>query len=175
MPIFQLFFLLFTSLYSEDFTSEAKDLSRDLKLSLVKNLTDKISSDGPLSAISFCNTNVKLIAKNSAGDRMNFYEFGRTSHKVRNEANNPKLFMEAFLKEFQGKSQKENKDFIVISLESKKKVYLEPLYIQPTCLVCHGENISTDVSQKIKELYPNDKATGFRLGEFRGFIWIKEK
>jgi hypothetical protein len=30
------------------------------------------------------------------------------------------------------------------------------------------------VSNKFNELYPNDKATGFKLGEFRGFIWVKE-
>ncbi len=175
MQILIYFLFLTSSIYSENFVSEAKSLSDDLKLSLIKNLTDKISIDGPVSAISYCNTNIKFISKNSAGDRINNFEFGRTSHKIRNESNIPNSFMESYLKEFQGKTQKENKDFIVHLLETKKKVYIEPLYIQPTCLVCHGENISSDVSQKIKEIYPNDKATGFKLGEFRGFIWIKEK
>ncbi len=163
-------------MHSADFLVEAQQLSRDLKSSLVKNLTEKISSEGPVSAVSYCHTNVKPIAKTAAGDRMKVYEFGRTSHKVRNEGNIPASFMESYLNEFAGKTQKEiSKEYILHTLENQKKVYLEPLYIQPTCLVCHGESISKDVSQKINELYPKDKAVGFKLGEFRGFVWVKEK
>lgn len=28
---------------------------------------------------------------------------------------------------------------------------------------------------KIQKLYPQDKATGFKLNDFRGFVWVKEK
>ena len=61
-------------MYSADFLVEAQQLSRDLKSSLVKNLTEKISSEGPVSAVSYCHTNVKPIAKTAAGDRMKVYE-----------------------------------------------------------------------------------------------------
>jgi len=35
--------------------------------------------------------------------------------------------------------------------------------------------LSPQVSEKIKSLYPQDQAIGFKQGEFRGFIWVKEK
>ncbi|NOT80375.1 MAG: DUF3365 domain-containing protein [Bacteriovoracaceae bacterium] len=60
-------------------------------------------------------------------------------------------------------------------LENGKKTYIEPLFVQAQCLTCHGEGIAPNVAQKIKELYPNDQATGFKLNEFRGLVWIKEK
>ena len=56
-----------------------------------------------------------------------------------------------------------------------KRAYVEPLFIQPVCLKCHGPNVSQSVNDKIKALYPEDEATGFKAGEFRGLLWIKEQ
>ena len=56
-----------------------------------------------------------------------------------------------------------------------KKAYMEPLYVGPQCLSCHGETLSGELKEKLNELYPNDQATGFKLGQFRGLIWIKQK
>ena len=39
---------------------------------------------------------------------------------------------------------------------------------QALCLNCHGELMSTPVKAKIKQLYPGDKATGFKVGDIRG-------
>jgi len=40
------------------------------------------------------------------------------------------------------------------------------------CLQCHGpeEEINPETLQKIKTLYPNDKATGYSINELRG-LW----
>jgi hypothetical protein len=36
------------------------------------------------------------------------------------------------------------------------------------CLNCHGESISPEVDAKLKALYPNDQARGFKEGDLRG-------
>lgn len=36
------------------------------------------------------------------------------------------------------------------------------------CLVCHGEEIAPEVGAAIRELYPEDKAVGYRVGDIRG-------
>jgi hypothetical protein len=36
------------------------------------------------------------------------------------------------------------------------------------CLQCHGLDIAPPVAEKIAELYPYDKATGYREGDIRG-------
>lgn len=36
------------------------------------------------------------------------------------------------------------------------------------CVKCHGESIEAEVEAKLKELYPNDQARGFKEGDLRG-------
>ena len=42
------------------------------------------------------------------------------------------------------------------------------------CLSCHGENIPADVDAKLKELYPNDQARGFKEGQLRGAFTLAQ-
>ena len=166
------------TLWADEFETESKQLATDLKQSLMKNLMGHISSSGVESAIGFCQINVKPIAKEAAKDRINKYEFGRTSHKIRNSANTPKDWMLPLLEQF--KTIKF--DVTKVSTYSQtgklpdgKRYYAEPLFVQAQCLACHGENVNASLNKKITALYPEDKATGFKLSEFRGMIWIKEK
>lgn len=124
----------------------------------------------------FCHFNVIPIARDAAKNRIKKYDFGRTSHKIRNVANSPQPWAVQYLTEFKGKKKREvKKTFIIHKRENSKRVYMEPLYVESKCLICHGENVRGSLKDKIQELYPLDKATGFKLGEFRGFIWVKEK
>lgn len=173
---FLIFILCLSSAFADEFENEARILAKDLKSSLMKNLSEKISKDGVLKAIPFCHSNVRPIAKAAAKGRESKYEFGRTSHRVRSASNRPTDWMEKYLVDFQGSFKKDNKpDHIIHNFKNSKKAYLEPLYVEAKCLLCHGENVSQEVNNEIQRLYPGDKATGFKLGEFRGFIWIKEK
>lgn len=175
--IFSLSLVLFSQYsFSGSFEVEAKLLASDLKKSLMKNLSEEISKNGAVKAIPFCHENVRPIAKEAAGERLAKYEFGRTSHKLRNKSNEPQVWLNSYLKEFEGTFKGDvKKDYIVHQFETGKKAYLEPLFVQAQCLTCHGEILTKDVKNKLKDIYPEDKATGFKLNEFRGFIWIKEK
>ncbi len=89
--------------------------------------------------------------------------------------NRPQAWVEYYLKEFQGKLKSDiTKNSLLIEHEGKR-IYLEPLFVEAKCLLCHGDKVSTQVSEKIKSLYPQDQAIGFKQGEFRGFIWVKER
>lgn len=46
-----------------------------------------------------------------------------------------------------------------------------PMKEQP-CAACHGTNVSPEVQARIRALYPDDQATGFKPGELRGAIAI---
>ncbi len=177
LKYFLMMFIYSSMVFSlEDrFVIEASNLASDLKESLMQNLSEKISQHGVVEAVPFCHANVISIAKGAAKDRIEKYKFGRTSNKVRNSANKPEPWVINYLKEFEGKKKGEiKKDYIVHKSKNGTRVYVEPLYVEAKCLMCHGEKVSQKVSDKIKELYPDDKATGFKLGEFRGFMWIKE-
>lgn len=160
----------------DNFKSEAQLLASDLKMSLMKNLSEKISKEGVVEAVPFCHSNVKSIAKIAAKERTKKYEFGRTSHKIRNTSNTPQPWAIKYLDQFAGTMKSDTSEkYIIHKLKDSKRVYLEHLYVEAKCLLCHGENVQKNVMAKTQELYPKDQATGFKLGEFRGFIWVKEK
>lgn len=158
------------------FTEEAPALAAALKGGLVKGLTEAIQKDGPEQAIAFCQANVAQLAKTAAGEKAQRYTFGRTSHKVRNPKNAAEPWVEPYLKRLAGKSKDDVKEtHFLVTLADKKQAWLEPLWVQPMCTTCHGETLAPGVAAKVKALYPADAATGFKAGEFRGFLWIREK
>jgi hypothetical protein len=54
--------------------------------------------------------------------------------------------------------------------------YMKALPTQELCVQCHGsaDKITPAVQARLKELYPDDKATGFGIGAIRGAITIKK-
>ena len=52
---------------------------------------------------------------------------------------------------------------------------LEKPTVGEVCLKCHGENIDPAVKAKLGELYPNDKATGYKLGDLRGAFTVRQE
>lgn len=171
------FSISINSFSSDLFLSDAQKLSGELKTNLQKQLQVKIAKDGIIGAIPFCHANVGSIAKSAAGEEMiKKYEFGRTSHLIRNSKNKPAPWMEKYLTDFKGKTKEQiQQPYLIHTLDSGKRVYLEPLFVGPLCLQCHGDRVAPEVKDQISKLYPQDQATGFKLGEFRGFVWVKEK
>lgn len=167
--------LLSPAAIANDFDTEAPALAQRLKQSLVQNLTQKMTKDGAVAAVEFCHTEVKPIAKAAAGADLTKYEFGRTSHKIRNPQNQAQDWMRPYLERFQNSTAKAPGKPEIHTFSDGKKAYLEALYVGPQCLTCHGEAVGGALKQKISKLYPADQATGFKLGEFRGLVWVKEK
>lgn len=166
-------FIMFFSLNSlaNNFKEEAPKVADSLKKNLMGNLQRELNGNGVLSALDFCHTNIKDLAKKTATEFNNQYQFGRVSHKVRNPNNTPEKWMEKYLDEFKNKKQS-SKD---VSPFFHNDYYLEPLWVAPLCLQCHGENIAKKTSDEINKRYPKDQARGFKVGDFRGFIWVKKK
>ena len=97
------------------------------------------------------------------------------SFKVRNPANAADNWELAVLKQFEArKTQGEPADklefFDVIDDDQGKKTfrYMKAIPTGALCLNCHGEHIPPEVDAKLKELYPNDQARGFKEGDLRG-------
>ncbi len=55
--------------------------------------------------------------------------------------------------------------------------YMKPIFIDAPCLLCHGQQseILPQVAEIIKNNYPYDKATGYKIGDLRGAISIIKK
>ncbi|MBZ0308444.1 MAG: DUF3365 domain-containing protein, partial [Anaerolineae bacterium] len=44
----------------------------------------------------------------------------------------------------------------------------------PLCLTCHGTEIDPDIQKQIREIYTDDKATGFSTGMIRGAFTLQK-
>lgn len=154
---------------AEDIT-RAKEALGPFKKGLMGALTTAMKEEGPEHAISVCKLKAPEIASATSTDGV---EIGRTSHRLRNPKNAPEPWMESFLQEYLANPTKSGHK--AQRLADGRIGYVEPIRVKGFCLVCHGEEISSEVGESLKELYPEDQATGFRAGDFRGIFWVKMK
>jgi hypothetical protein len=53
--------------------------------------------------------------------------------------------------------------------------YVRPILMQARCLPCHGDPASLDpaVHALLARRYPEDRATGYRVGDLRGAVSVR--
>jgi hypothetical protein len=123
--------------------------------------------EGPENAIKVCRLRAPEIASelSTAEVRM-----GRTSHRLRNPQNSPEPWMEPLLASYLEDSAKVEAQ--AVRLPGGTFGYVEPIRVRHFCLSCHGPSLDPSLENVIRELYPDDQATGFRAGGFRGLFWV---
>lgn len=157
---------------TETSTNSLKSYAEKTKVLLVSNLTQKIKDSGAVGALEFCNIEAMPLTK-SMSDKYNL-EIKRVSDKNRNPQNLASAEEIKIIENY--KSQ-------ILKNEQLKPVrtdthFYAPITTMAMCLQCHGEkgkDIKPDVMAKITELYPDDKATGYKENEVRGLMSIKFK
>ncbi len=122
---------------------------------------------GTDEAIAACQLQAPKIAADASSEAV---AVGRTSHKLRNPGNAPKDWMVPLLKAYAGNHSVAGPR--AVPLGDHKVGYVEPIYLKPMCLTCHGETIAPSVASRLAKSYPADRATGFKDGEFRGMFWM---
>jgi hypothetical protein len=139
-----------------------------LKQQLMGELSAALAQGGPENAIEVCRVRAPAIAQAASGPRM---RVGRTSHKLRNPANAPPDWVAPLLaRHVAGELGNEAS---VVDLGDGRGGYVEPLVTAPMCLVCHGESLAPALEARLRTLYPEDRAVGFRAGELRGLAWVE--
>lgn len=96
---------------------------------------------------------------------------GRTSHRLRNPANSSPEWVTPLLNAYLDNAA--DREPHSVKLSDARLGYVEPILLQPLCLTCHGETLASDITARIDELYPDDRATGFEVGDFRGLFWVE--
>jgi RND family efflux transporter MFP subunit len=124
-------------------------------------------AEGPGPAVDVCRSEAPRIAAGLSGDGI---RVGRTSHRLRNPSNAPEPWMEPLLEELRQAAPKPGSSRSV-KLGERGIGYVEPIYVQPPCLTCHGSGIDASLLAHIRERYPADQAVGFEVGDFRGLFW----
>lgn len=141
-------------------------------MSFSSNLSKSIKKNGLENSIDFCGNFVKEFNENS---KNNIVKITRISEKNRNPKNTPNSFEQNIINDYKSKmASKENITPLFNDENTEYSHFVKPIFISnPVCLNCHGtpnKEVSLKVHKKILEKYPNDKAIGYNIGDFRG-IW----
>lgn len=156
---------------------EARKVATTLPPRLLAALQEEIGKSGPEGAIPVC----KDMAPKMAGEiaAQTGWKIRRVSLKARNEARaTPDAWEKAALEDFDKRAAAGEPP---AQLEKGGKVgdeyrYVKALPVQPLCLSCHGpvDQLSPAVKSALEQHYPNDRATGYSVGQIRGAISVRK-
>lgn len=172
---FALFLLPYSVFATTELESKVTDFAADilvpLKQQLIQTLQTEKQKNGVEGAVSACHLQAPEIAQKLQGKSGSF-ELGRASHRFRNPNNAPKDWMKPYFEAFV--DQAVQPEVKVIKISENRYGYMEPIFLgMPLCLECHGTEIAAGTLKVIDDLYPTDKARGFKMGDFRGVFWVE--
>lgn len=148
---------------------EAIKRAHEASKTVVKNfsntLQQALGKKGAAKAIADCK-----IHPTDAGE---VFTVGRTSHRLRNPKNAPPDWVKPHLEKFAKMKPSDIPKKHLVNRGKNGYGYLEPIFVEPICLNCHGKNVADDTNQAIRAAYPTDQATGFEVGDFRGLLWVE--
>ncbi|MGV6808985.1 MAG: Tll0287-like domain-containing protein [bacterium] len=157
--------------YSND-AALAKASVMALGGSLKGELLKAMKEGGPVAAISVCHEKAPAIAQQVSTEKG--VSISRTSLNYRNPENAPIAWQKTVLDDFEARKakgedpQKMAYSAVVESNGKKEFRFMKAIPTGGVCLNCHGATVQPDVLTKIKALYPDDKATGYVVGDIRG-------
>jgi hypothetical protein len=156
---------------------EARKVATTLPPKLLAVLQEEISKSGPEGAITAC----RDMAPKMAGEisQQTGWKIKRVSLKARNDARAiPDAWEKTALEDFDKRAAAGEPP---AQLEKGEKVdneyrYVKALPVQPLCLSCHGpvDQLSPAVRSALGQHYPNDRATGYSVGQIRGAISVRK-
>jgi hypothetical protein len=136
-----------------------------------------VISDENNNGISFFDEfcfHVQIISHKYESNKL--FSLRRISDKMRNKHNAAYSYENDVINEFSSFSQSQPRTMQVWNKWSKdnKFYYFKEIQIEKSCLRCHGSDgeIPASLQERIENLYPNDKAKGYRLGEVRGLYVV---
>lgn len=164
----------------EDRAAASRAAVKEFAATLQGELGAAIKAGGPVNAIQVCNTKAPAIAADISKNKG--WKVGRTSLKLRNPKNAPDAWETKVLKEFEARKAKgedpAQMEYSEMVMDKGKHEfrYMKAIAIPANapCLACHGEKIDPAVAAKLKTLYPNDQATGYKQGDIRGAFTITQ-
>jgi hypothetical protein len=144
-------------------------------------MTQEMTKGGPTEAIRVC----AELAPEIAGrlSREQGWRVTRVGTRVRNPLlGMPDAWEQKVLAEFAERAEK-GETFpgmvhseVVTEPGGRYYRFMKAIAVQPQCLLCHGpsDQIPEGIRNVLKNQYPFDAATGYKAGELRGAVSIKQ-
>jgi hypothetical protein len=159
---------------------EARRVATSVPPKLLAVLSDEIARGGPESAIGVCRDKAPEMARNASAQ--SGWQIRRVSLRNRNPMAVPDAWERAMLEDFDRRAAAGEapaaleKAEVVAEGDQRFQRYMRALPTQELCLQCHGtpDRLSGAVKAKLDSLYPQDRATGYSVGQIRGAMTIKK-
>ena len=173
--------------YGEDAIGMREETARKTVMGfmqeLITALQKELATGGPAGAVSVCSGLAPSIAGTISAETG--WRVTRVSTKVRNpllgmpDAWEQQVLLHFVVKKRAAKGEDIGKmsfSEVVSEPDGKFFRYMKAIAIKQPCLACHGteDQIAPSVRTILKERYPHDRATGYKIGDLRGAMSIKE-
>lgn len=156
---------------------QARDLSVHLMTNLKQHLMREVAEGGFVGAVQVCSEIGQQIPARIADSTG--HSIRRVSLGYRNPADIPDDYERQKLQRFEQLNQTgelKGEYFETVGEDSARVLrYMRPLLADGLCLNCHGpkEEIPDEVRAALVQTYPEDRATGYQLGDVRGAVSVK--
>ncbi len=153
---------------------EADSIAMEYASRLKPQLKTAIKTGGLSHAAKVCSVEAPKIA--ASLEKSTGWKIKRVSLQPRNAAiASPDEYEYAVLKQFEEAVARKDIEPKLIQHEvvDNEFRYLKAQRVEGICLNCHGQTLSADVAKTIGDLYPEDTATGYLLGQVRGAISLR--
>ncbi len=158
----------------EDALGRARSSADALGQRLMEALGEQLGNDGPAAAINVCSEIAPAAASEISGEGL---EIRRTSLRYRNPENAPDAWELAWLKQFEEKLVGGELPADVHEIDDARGElrYLRPIVMGTGCLLCHGaaDQLDGEIKRQLADRYPQDRATGYALGDVRGAFSVR--
>lgn len=156
------------------YMEKGQRLANETQKILGSNLINAINEGGASNAVEFCNKQAYPLTDSMATALK--AHITRVSDQPRNQdnaANNEQL---TYITSAKQKISKGEQVKPQVNILNGKITGYYPIITNQMCMQCHGrkiDQITEETLAMINELYPNDQAIGYGVGELRG-IWVVE-
>jgi len=164
---------LLSAATNKEIKQEAKSAIMKMGGALKSHMKQNMKAGGPVQAAGFCLDKASGIAEKVNAEYPKGISVKRVSLKYRNPADKPTADEAKVLEQIQSdvNAHKAVPKMIVKEVSKNSYKVYKPIFIKKgVCLTCHGDAQTRDPEayKLIKAKYPNDKAVGYKKGDFRG-------
>jgi hypothetical protein len=147
-------------------------ISQVTQMVLASKLKEVVQEEGIGEALKFCNVNAYPIVDSL--EAVYNIKVKRASLRTRNPGDTPNKMEGDVINDYSREIANGHTPEVKTILDDDMVHYFKPIIISAElCLKCHGQ-VGSDILEEnyqiIRDLYPNDNATGHKLGDLRG-IW----
>jgi cytochrome c553 len=159
----------------------AREASQAFLQELGGALKQQVEKGGPASAVPVCSEIAPGIA--SKLSRAHGWQVKRVGTRVRNPMiGTPDVWEQKVLAQFAKRAARgekfDNMTYSEVVKEPNGQYFrfAKAIGVQPQCVGCHGakDQLAPQVADTLARDYPHDQATGYKPGELRGAVSIKQ-